>query len=570
VTSSSTDPSRIGGILDFAQLLRVPDPKTKRLGPLVLHPAQAKVLAALDLRDAEGLRLVRELLLHWFRQSGKTLADAIILLYGLTADPFHTDRLCVMAASDFEQGDRVFEQCRRLAQRSAALSGIRFLGKHAIYTTIEREPRTGGEFKSEHRMIVIAGQDIRGAHGMTPSTTVVDEIWTAETYDLIEPLTHSPARACPLTVYSSYSGLRSQQHPGVPLYDLIERGKRGDDPTFLYSYLGAADWFTVPWVTPAWIERVRKQLGTAPSRFARLIENRVAAAEDAFITDAELADAMITMPQPERGTPGIVYKAGLDVGLRGAWTALMIGHADAQGRFILDVCEHWQGSPGKSVDLDAVERRIVELHQAFRFDLSVDPWQAVHLGQRLERQRVNVVLAPVDAARVDRLTTSIKGLFVRRLIKFGAHLLPLREQLESMTVSESKSRGLLRFEAGGKSGAGSHTDLVFSMALAIEALEGSIGRMVFPMAFNTCYRTASPPKFDIHQCFLFDGNYIPPGLSDAACAACPGWLYVRQAYQDHRQAGGEAIGLREFRKRYIADSAFTGKVKQARWESWYL
>ena len=41
--------------------------------------------------------------------------------------------------------------------------------------------------------------------------------------------------------------------------------------------------------------------------------------------------------------------------------------------------------------------------------------------------------------------TLIKSLFVRRLIKFGAHLLPLREQLQGMTVVESKARGLLRF-----------------------------------------------------------------------------------------------------------------------------
>jgi hypothetical protein len=562
-----------GGYLDLVKVLQVPDPKTKRLGPLILHPAQMQALATLDQRDAEGLRRVRELLLHWFRQSGKTLLDAIIALYGLTADPFHTDRLVVMAASDMEQGERVFEQCRRLASRSRALSGIRFLGKHAVYTTIEREPRTGGEFKSEHRMIVLAGQDIRGAHGMTPSTTILDEVWTQETYDMIEPLTHSPARACPLTVYSSYSGLRSQQHPGIPLFDLIERGKRGDDASFHYSYLGSSDWYSVPWVTPAWIERVRKQLATAPSRFARLIENRVAAGEDAFISDAELADAMVTMPQPERGTPGTVYKAGLDVGLRGAWTALMIGHADSQGRFILDVCEHWQGAPGKSVDLDAVERRIVELHPLFnKFDLSVDPWQAEHLAQRLQRQRVNVVLAAVDAPRVDRLTTMIKGLFVRRLIKFGAHLLPLREQLEAMTVTESKSRGLLRFEGGGKSGAGAHSDLVFSMALACEALEGSIGRMVFPASFNMCYRAASPPKFDIHRCFLFDsgGSYVPPGLSDAACAACPGWLHLRQSYKDFVAAGNPAIGLRAYRKQHMGDNEFVGKVKQSRWESWYL
>ena len=131
-----------------------------------------------------------------------------------------------------------------------------------------------------------------------------------------------------------------------------------------------------------------------------------------------------------------------------------------------------------------------------------DPWQGVHLAQRLERQRIPVMLAPVDAPRVDRLTTMIKGLFVRRLITFGAHLLPLREQLESMTVTESKSRGLLRFEGGGKSGAGAHSDLVFALALACEALQGTLGQMMLPQEFRSCWRAATVPMNPL-TCYLY-------------------------------------------------------------------
>src|SRR6266498_864044 len=93
--------------LAFAKLVRLPDPKTKRLGPWVPTPEQLRVLTVLSQRGPDGLRLIRELVLHWFRQSGKTMLLGDIGLYGLVADPFHTDRLVVIAASDEEQGLRV-------------------------------------------------------------------------------------------------------------------------------------------------------------------------------------------------------------------------------------------------------------------------------------------------------------------------------------------------------------------------------------------------------------------------------------------------------------------------------
>jgi hypothetical protein len=354
----------------------------------------------------------------------------------------------------------------------------------------------------------------------------------------------------------------------VPLTDLIERGKRGDDPTFYYSYLGAADWFSVPWVTPQWIERVRRQLATAPARFARLIENRVAAADDAFISDAELADAIDpSLTEPERGAPGVRHSGGMDVGLNGSWTAVKIGHANANGQFILDVSRHWIGTPGRPVDLDAVEREIVDLHKRFPLDtLRADPWQAVYLAQRLERQRIPISLAPVDAARVDRLTTSIKGLFVRRLVKFGAHLLPLREQLEAMTVTESKSRGLLRFEGGGKSGAGAHSDLVFALGLACEGLEGTLGRLAIPNGFRECYKASSSPSFQPKRCYVFHGEM--PGVSgDPSCRACIAHSFIRQMHRQNCASGG-TLGLREFR-RTIADNDFVSAVRWSRLDdSW--
>ena len=547
----------------FTQLLvRVPSPKTKKLGPIALHAEQVAVLNTGRIWAGWAASPSRAVI-HWFRQSGKTLIDAILGLYGLTADVHHTDRLVVVAASDEQQGLRVLEQCRRIASRHPLLSTIKFFAKEARYTTVERNLSTGGSHKSEHRLIVLASGDIRGAHGLSPSLTIIDELWTQDDYDLIEPLTQSPARACPLTVYCSYSGLRSQQKAGVPLYDLVERGKRGDDASFCYSFLGGqSGWSVVPWATPQWVERVCRQLATAPSRFARLIEDRVAAADDAFIPDVELVAAIDPqLVEPSQGVPGTRYSAGLDIGLTGAWTGLVLGHADTAGRFVLDVLRSWQGKPGAPVDLDAVEREILSL--AARFPLETfraDPWQGVHLAQRLEKHGVPVHLAPVDAKRVDRLTTLIRQLFAQRLIKFSALLLPLREQLEGMTVRESKARGLLRFEGGGSTGAAQYSDLVFSLGLAAEGLEDAIGRSNLP-EISTCIRSDAIQQ--PVRCYLWVPDYSSYVPSDPICRHCAAHPHLLARWR----ADSRGLDLRAYRARYGAPMPMSSVRRISRRES---
>jgi len=93
-----------------------------------------------------------------------------------------------------------------------------------------------------------------------------------------------------------------------------------------------------------------------------------------------------------------------------------------------------------------------------------------------------------------------------------------------------------------------------------------------PPEFNVCLRAASPPPFPIARCFFFrddHSGYIPPGASDAACAACVGWRWLRDTYAQHVAGGGERMGLRAFRH-LMGDNAFTARVKNvARWTTGY-
>lgn len=85
--------------------------------------------------------------------------------------------------------------------------------------------------------------------------------------------------------------------------------------------------------------------------------------------------------------------------------------------------------------------------------------------------------------------------------------------------------------------------------------------LVFPGEFDTCLRSASPPPFDAGRCFLIagaSGPYIPPGDSDACCAACVGWDWFRAARAEDA-ANGIHLDIRSYRA-LVLDNAFTRRV----------
>src|SRR5712692_1635446 len=67
-----------------------------------------------------------------------------------------------------------------------------------------------------------------------------------------------------------------------------------------------------------------------------------------------------------------------------------------------------------------------------------------------------------------------------------------------------------------------------------------------------------------------NGNFIPPGRSDPSCAACPGWVWARAAYDAYHEAErGERVDLRTWRRRFVQDNEFVGRCKQNVWQDWY-
>jgi hypothetical protein len=95
---------------------------------------------------------------------------------------------------------------------------------------------------------VLPANDVKGSHGKTYLYIGFDEIHSYRSHDLFEALAPDPTRRDVLTWITSYAGIRHA--PGIPLYDMLHAGKRGDDPRMLFSWY-AADYCTDPAFTDA-------------------------------------------------------------------------------------------------------------------------------------------------------------------------------------------------------------------------------------------------------------------------------------------------------------------------------
>jgi len=90
--------------------------------------------------------------------------------------------------------------------------------------------------------LILPARDVVGLHGKTFAFIGYDEIHGYKNYDVLEALAGDPTRDL-LEWITSYASIYNR--PGVPLYDMVHAGKRGDDPRMLFSWY-AGDFTTDP------------------------------------------------------------------------------------------------------------------------------------------------------------------------------------------------------------------------------------------------------------------------------------------------------------------------------------
>src|SRR5215469_6536067 len=208
-------------------------------------------------------------------------------------------------------------------------------------------------------MQILPARDIAGAHGKTYSFIGFDEIHGYRNHGLFEALAPDPTRRGALTWITSYAGIRHA--PGIPLYDLMRAGRRGEDPRMYFSWYGAgfttdpafadmspeqrANPSMASWGNDGYLEQQRRRLPT--HKFRRLHLNLPGAPDGAAFSADTVMSAIVSGRKRLEYDPGISYVAFVDMsGGSSDDAVLAIAHHDIEtGRAVLDLLVSQTGRP---------------------------------------------------------------------------------------------------------------------------------------------------------------------------------------------------------------------------------
>jgi len=165
------------------------------------------------------------------KKNWKTSDLVLAGLYRLLAWPLPGD--CYVRANDAQQAGDDLSLAKKLIACNPVL-------KRELDPPLRNEIRRRD---GRGTMAILPAGDVAGAHGKTYAFCGFDEIHAYRDHGLFEALAPDPTRLDALTWITSYAGIRHA--PGIPLYDFLLAGKRGDDPRMFFSWYGA-DFTTDP------------------------------------------------------------------------------------------------------------------------------------------------------------------------------------------------------------------------------------------------------------------------------------------------------------------------------------
>lgn len=421
------------------------------LGRLVLDSGLlwGEVATAVQRADAEAILAEAGPRRHWLgraRGYSKTTDVAGLCLVILAMLPPGSE--CVAAAADADQAGILVRRMRGLLTRTGGLA------QHYELTARRVTFRQTGSF------VEVLASDGSSAWGLQPAVVVLDEFaWWPETANARE-LLDALVTALPKT-------------PGSRLVVMSTAG----DPAGWAAKLHAtalsepAAWRVsepagpAPWMDQAEIDLERRRL--PESLFRRLFWNEWTASEDRLVDPGNL-DACAVLDGPLDPVPGVSYRVGVDLGLRGDRTVIAVAHAETaeEGgrRVVLDRMLVYAGSREAEVSLAEVEAALLEVARRYRARIVGDPWQAVGMFQRLRAKGLRVEEFTFSGASVARLASTLHVLLRDRMLALPRDP-ELLDELANVRLRET-SPGVLRLDHDSSR----HDDRAVALGLAAQAL----------------------------------------------------------------------------------------------------
>jgi hypothetical protein len=378
--------------LDFIRKLRWLDGS-----PLIRHvePYRQRLFTqALDTFEKLPSGLVRPrynlVLAGRAKKNAKTLDLILASLHCLlTGDTVTHDSENYLLANDQNQAADDLTLAKKLIIANPALAGWLRIKRNVI----ERRDSRGF-------IEILPAQDAVGQHGKTYRLCGFDEIHGFRDWSLFEALQPDPTRVDSQMWVTSYASLHHR--PGVPLFDLCQRGRAGSDPRLLFSWY-AGDFTTDPDfanVTPedranpsrgSWADTgyLEQQKGRLPAhKYRRLHLNLPGLPEGSMFQPEPVMDAVergvLRRPYDRRQR----YVAFVDMsGGTSDDAVLAIAHKDAEGRALLDAIVNQGPRPPFDPRL-AVQRFVSALKEYGVSRVTGDKYAGETFVADFERHRV--------------------------------------------------------------------------------------------------------------------------------------------------------------------------------------
>jgi hypothetical protein len=245
--------------------------------------------------DEAGRRRYNLALCGRAKKNWKTSDLVLAALYCLLAWPSDKGNDCYIFANDEGQA----ADDLTLAKKLIAANPI--LAAEVIVNAKEIVRRDG-----KGSLRILPAKDVAGTHGKTFLFVGFDEIHAYRSHDLFEAMAPDPTRPDALIWITSYAGIRHA--PGIPLYDFMQAGRRGDDHRMFFSWYGAdfttdaalvdadpearANPSMASWGDDAYLAQQRKRLPT--HKFRRLHLNLPGAPDGAAFDGDKVMAAIVT------------------------------------------------------------------------------------------------------------------------------------------------------------------------------------------------------------------------------------------------------------------------------------
>lgn len=284
------------------------------------------------------------------KKNNKTSDLAFAALYRFLAWQSPAGNDCFVVANDEDQAADDLALIKKLVAANAILD-------REVKVYAKEVARLDGKGV----LRILPAQDVVGAHGKTFLFLGYDEIHGYRDYSLLEALSPDPTRRDVLTWITSYASIRHA--PGIPLHDMLESAKAGNDRRLYFQWY-AANYTTDPalagehvtpeqranpsmasWDEPDYLDQQRARLPT--SRYRRLHLNLPGSPEGTAFSAEHIAAATVAGRRRLPYQSGIRYIAAVDMsGGSNDDATFSIAHRDRlTGRAVLDLCVRQSGRP---------------------------------------------------------------------------------------------------------------------------------------------------------------------------------------------------------------------------------